>query len=79
MRSCSHTTGSQQAPATRYSAIDTASHGVLQGRPAMAAMASPVAGWMNTVGVVNHQSARTTRRVTTACACTLPLRLVKNM
>ena len=47
--------------------------------PPSAAMASPVAGWMSTVGVVNHQSARTTRRVTTACACTLPLRLVKNM
>lgn len=50
-----------------------------RGSPAMCAMARPVAGWMNTVGVVNHQSARTTRRLTTACAWTLPLRLAKNM
>ena len=42
-------------------------------------MANPVAGWISTVGVVNHQSARTTSFVTTACACTLPLRLVKNI
>jgi hypothetical protein len=45
----------------------------------MWASAKPVAGCRITVGVVNHQSARTTSRLTTACAATLPLRLAKNM
>ena len=34
---------------------------------------------MRMAGVVNHQSARTSRRLTTAWAATLPLRLAKNM
>ena len=41
--------------------------------------AMPVAGWISTQGVVKHQSARTTRRLTTAWAATEPLRLAKNM
>jgi len=73
------TTGSQQAPASRYRPSDSASHGVVNGQPAMWARAMPLTGCMTTQGVVNHQSARTTRRLTTAWAATLPLRLAKNM
>ena len=32
---------------------------------------------MKAVGAVNHRSARTTNRLTTPCAATLPLRLAK--
>ena len=40
---------------------------------------NPVTGWTTAAGVVSHQSARTTNRVTTACAATTPLRFTKNM
>lgn len=59
--------------------MDSASQGVVGDQPAICASAMPEIGWMITQGVVNHQSARTTSRLTTAWAATLPLRLVKNM
>jgi hypothetical protein len=64
MRICSHSTGSQHAPATTYSAIDTASHVLEYGKPARCARYTPVIGCTITAGVVNSQSASTTRRTT---------------
>jgi len=49
------------------------------GQPPQCASHSPVSSWVTAAGVVNHQSARTTIRLTSACVAMLPLRLAKNM
>jgi hypothetical protein len=49
---CIHTTGSQQAPARKYRAIETAIQVLLNGKPARCIRYRPVAGCRMMVGVV---------------------------
>jgi hypothetical protein len=66
MRICSQTTGSQQAPASTYSARLAAIQGVVHGSPSRWAIHRPVTGCTSTVGVVKSQSASTTWRLVAA-------------
>ena len=74
---CSHTTGSQHAPHRAYSASVITIHFVSHAQPAFQIIQLPEASWNITVGVVNHQSAFTTQRLTTDCASSEPLRFAQ--
>src|SRR5689334_6558719 len=71
MRTCSHTTGSQQQPIKPYSTTDQRSHGNEKGYPARCTMARPVDGCSTTALAVKMASAITTSRPTAAITCTL--------
>jgi len=61
----------------RYNTSAAAIHGVVTGNPNMCPRMNPVAGCRMPAGVVNHQSARTTSRATTAWASVFPLLFAK--
>ena len=59
--------------------MEASSQPLLSGQPAWRASHRPDSGWKITAGVVNHQSARTTSRATSACAALWRPRLAKNI
>ena len=60
MRICIRTTGSQNAPVTKYKISDVANQGSLNGRPSSRASNRPVTGCATTAVAVNRKSASTT-------------------
>ena len=79
MRICRPTTGSQQAPAMPYSTIAANTQPESSGNPAILARTTPVTACTTIAGVVNSQSAHTTRSPTTRIALTLPLPSAVNL
>ncbi len=73
IRTCSHTTGSQQHPINTYNAIDHRNHGRESGNPASRAIAKPVTGCNTTALAVKIASAMTTSRETAAMTRTSPV------
>src|ERR1035438_3332289 len=72
------TMGSQHAPASTYSVKLNRAHVEVQGSDSTCISTNPLARSMNAAEAVNIKSARTTRRVTTAIAATLPWRYVNH-